>query len=93
MQRGGEPFEPLQSGEKWREIVHKDFHPGNIFVKPPKEGFLGIDGQQDDRNPEKRSFATFPKDAYPNVVLADFNTAIFDLQDDGDEYQDNPHTT
>jgi hypothetical protein len=23
-------------------------------------------------------------------VLADFDTAFFDLQDDGDEYQDNP---
>lgn len=90
MQRGGDPFVDLPNAERCKEIVHKDLHLDNIFVKPLQEGFLGNDSQLDDRSPGKRSLATFPKDAYPNVALADFDTALFDLHDGEDEYQDNP---
>lgn len=90
MKDGGNPLVPLENGEKWKEIVHKDLHPSNIFVKPHEQGFLGNGSYTDPRKPQKSSFATSKKSEYPNVVLADFDTAIFDLQDGDDEYQDNP---
>ncbi|KAJ4317772.1 hypothetical protein N0V94_004770 [Neodidymelliopsis sp. IMI 364377] len=86
MQRGANP---LVGRKKWKEIVHKDLHTRNIFVKPTEEGFFGRDPKPDPRALSD-SFAKFKKSGYPNVVLADFDTAFFDLQDDGDEYQDNP---
>lgn len=65
-------------------------HTGNIFVKPRNAGVFGSNSRADPRRPEDRNFATFAESEYPNVVLADFDAAFFDLQQPGDTYQDNP---
>lgn len=90
MQRGANPFVPMAGEEKWKEIVHRDMHTGNIFVKPNEEGFFGNNERPDPKRTRERSSATFTKSEYPNVVLANFDAAFFDLQDGDDEYQDNP---
>ncbi|KAF9692864.1 hypothetical protein EKO04_009106 [Ascochyta lentis] len=86
MQRGAVPF---VGDKKWKEIVHSDMHFGNIFVKPGKEGAYGSQRMRDPRG-AKDGMAVFSKSEYPQIVLADFDTAFFDLQDEDDEYQDNP---
>ena len=37
MQRGAGPF---VGEKKWKEIIHKDMHTGNTFIKPTVEGFF-----------------------------------------------------
>ncbi|KAH6625333.1 kinase-like domain-containing protein [Boeremia exigua] len=86
MHRGADP---LVGEKEWKEIVHRDIHLGNIFVKPSKEGAYGSERKPDPRKPED-GIAKFAKTEYPDIVLADFDTAFWDLQNDDDEYQDNP---
>lgn len=48
MQKGATPF----VGEtKWKEIVHRDIHFGNLFVKPCDEGVYGSDRTADSQRP------------------------------------------
>lgn len=58
LQKGAEPF---VGEKKWKEIVHKDMHTRNIFLKPAVEGFFGSNSEPDPRHPEEGSFARFKK--------------------------------
>ena len=58
MHRGGRPF----LGEReWREIVHKDLHLGNIFLKPAEESSDGSESGPDRPPKDRNGFVEFPE--------------------------------
>ncbi|CAO2652089.1 Nn.00g003720.m01.CDS01 [Neocucurbitaria sp. VM-36] len=69
----------------WNEIVHRDVHLMNIFVKPSNN----VTGTPVESDVNYRFERFKAKDA-PSVVLADFDYAFFDLQTGNDLYADNP---
>jgi hypothetical protein len=65
MQRGADP---LVGRKKWKEIVHKDLHTRNIFVKPTEEGFFGRDPEPDPRA-LSNGFAKFKKSEVSPLLI------------------------
>ena len=55
MHRGGQP---LLGDREWSEIVHKDLHLGNIFLKPAEER---SDGSESEPDRDEDGFVEFPK--------------------------------
>ena len=53
--------EPLIGENKWKEIVHKDMHTGNIFMKPKAEGVFGVELEQERKDSQRKRFATMKK--------------------------------
>ncbi|KAH7068372.1 hypothetical protein BKA63DRAFT_607075 [Paraphoma chrysanthemicola] len=74
-------------GKEWKEIIHRDLYTSNIFVKPPK------DSEGKVLNPTSSNadcLIEYTQDDFPQVVLADWDQAFFDLQSGDDAYADNP---
>ncbi|CAN9129838.1 unnamed protein product [Alternaria alternata] len=69
----------------WNEIVHRDGHLGNVFVKPA-DGAVG----KEIRKEYGHQYRQFGAHEAPSIVLADFDLAFFDLQSGNDDYADNP---
>lgn len=55
MHRGGQP---LLGDREWSEIVHKDLHLGNIFLKPAEER---SDGSESEPDRDEDGFVEFSK--------------------------------
>lgn len=53
--------EPLIGENKWKEIVHKDMHTGNIFMKPKADGVFGVELEEERKDSQRKRFATMKK--------------------------------
>ncbi|KAH7092316.1 hypothetical protein FB567DRAFT_625350 [Paraphoma chrysanthemicola] len=74
-------------GKEWKEIIHKDLYTSNIFVKPPKDS----EGKVLDLPSSKPDcLIEYTQDDFPQIVLADWDQAFFDLQSGDDAYADSP---
>ena len=78
---------------RWRPIVHLDLCLSNLLAGPP----TGEDGKPILPSAAEASVTAHGKtcrvrdrSAWPRFVMTDFDTSLFDLQDEHDPYQDNP---
>ncbi|KAL6711566.1 hypothetical protein ACN47E_004500 [Coniothyrium glycines] len=85
-----------ESGEyqPWKEIVHMDLCPANIFVAAPldEDGRPNYKAFDDSIFPMRDGSALQEADRtkWPQIKIADFDSSFFELQDGDDTYQDNP---